>query len=159
MEGYEFIKDKGHVTCKVRNDGKTVSTCTLSISVNERKWEVSYRNTCDGYKHLGYGKSSMGRVLEKAMEIYGMPEHIHYIWNGANEYVLEWMEKYFDAKCSCPSRHTTSVSTVSPGLHCSNPFSVLSPFSMSSSRSITSLLIRSVSTTNVTPIFFIFPLE
>ena len=102
MEGYEFIKDKGHVTCKVRNDGKTVPTCTLSISVNERKWEVSYWNTCDGYKHLGYGKSSMGRVLEKAMEIYGMPEHIHYIWNGANGYVLEWMEKYFDAKCSCP---------------------------------------------------------
>lgn len=106
MVVYDFETDKKHFTCKSMIDGKVISKCTLSINVNESDWEVtwevSYWKTCDGYKHLGYGRASMGNALQKAVEIYGVPEHIHYIWNGANGYVLEWMEKHFDAKCSCP---------------------------------------------------------
>lgn len=102
MTAYNFETDKGHITCRAVDDGTAISVCTLSITKAERKWEVSCWYTCEGYKHQGHGKAAMERVLQKAVAIYGVPEHIHYIWNGANEYVLEWMEKHFDAVCSCP---------------------------------------------------------
>ena len=34
--------------------------------------------------------------------IYGLPKEVDYVWNGSNDYVIEWLNKHFGAISKCP---------------------------------------------------------
>lgn len=52
-----------------------------------------------GYQHVGYGKEMLKKVFN-SINKYTV-NRIKYIWNGVNEYVGYWLEK-FDATNDCP---------------------------------------------------------
>lgn len=76
--------------------------CECKVSVDKSLWTISSWFTKPGYKGKGIGKNTMKTTLNHILKTYGVPEKIEYIWNGANSYVLEWLEKNFDAVCTCP---------------------------------------------------------
>ena len=45
--------------------------------------------------HNGYGYKTMKHIVSNLCTKYGRPDKIRYIWNGANEYVMEWMKRHF----------------------------------------------------------------
>ena len=51
---------------------------------------------------MGFGKVTMKTLIDRLIYMYGEPSIIEYIWNGANEYVLDWITKEFNAVCQCP---------------------------------------------------------
>ncbi len=53
----------------------------------------------EGYQHKGYGKEMLKKVFNSIHK--DSIRNIKYIWNGVNEYVGYWLEK-FDAKNDCP---------------------------------------------------------
>ena len=75
--------------------------CTCKISTNQGRWVISYWHTEEKYQHRGYGKELMKSVLKEIYLRFGEPEGIEYIWNGLNQYVFDWLEQNFDAKCKC----------------------------------------------------------
>lgn len=99
---YEYDISRNRIRCDILENDIVISVCILSVDPGTGTWNVTFWNTRDGYKHKGYGKESMRQALYKAVEIYGFPEIMQYTWNGDNQYVLEWMEKHFDARCICP---------------------------------------------------------
>jgi len=79
-----------------------VEVCNLVINngVNG-KWTITAWYTKEGYGHKGYGTQLMKRAINQMYEWYGKPRVIEYVWNGANQYVYDWLEK-FDPVCKCP---------------------------------------------------------
>lgn len=67
-------------------------------------WTISAWYTHqDEQRHSGFGKQVMKEALAACLSGgQALPDSIDYIWNGANEYVLDWMVKHFDAVCTCP---------------------------------------------------------
>ncbi len=100
---YTIETRNDHVTCKLSVDGiEDVCTCEISVDAKEGKWEITSWFTRDGFKKKGLGKDAMYNVLHFCKSQYGVPSVIQYVWNGANTYVMDWLEKNFDAVCTCP---------------------------------------------------------
>lgn len=76
--------------------------CKVGYGNSGSSWVISSWFTEEAYQNQGLGRMVLQRVLIRLYEKFGEPDTIEYIWNGANGYVLEWMEKHFDAKCLCP---------------------------------------------------------
>lgn len=80
-----------------------VDVCTLTINNDlNNKWTITAWYTKEGYMNKGYGTQLMRHTVEKMYEWYGRPRAIEYVWNGANQYVYDWLEKHFDPVCKCP---------------------------------------------------------
>lgn len=77
-----------------------VCECQLSVD-KDNIWTISSWYTNKNYKHQGIGKLTMNFLLTYVYEIYSHPTKIQYIWNGANSYVMDWLNKNFDAECQC----------------------------------------------------------
>ena len=51
------------------------------------------------YRHRGLGRLLLDKTLKIVIQNLGyLPAKIEYIWNGKNEYVLDWLTKNFNAK-------------------------------------------------------------
>ena len=81
-----------------------IKVCECKIDVNKRSntWTISSWYTTEEYKHRGYGTLTLQECLSKIREVYGAPAKVEYIWNGANAYVLEWLNEHFGAVSKCP---------------------------------------------------------
>ena len=80
-------------------NGEEISKCKINRDTeNSGRWIISSWFTLDKYQHQGYGKAVLKEALEKMMAEYGSPTTIEYIWNGVNQYVFDWLNK-FDAVC------------------------------------------------------------
>ena len=80
-----------------------VEVCTLTINGGVcGKWTITAWYTKEGYKHKGYGNWLMREAIKSMYQWYGKPKAIEYVWNGANQYVYDWLEKHFDPVCKCP---------------------------------------------------------
>ena len=90
--------------CKVTSFSKKTgdTVCKCKVNVDKNKWTVAEWFTSSKYKSLGFGKKTLRTCLETLLSQGGYPDKVEYVWNGENEYVLTWMEKNFDAKCTCP---------------------------------------------------------
>lgn len=100
---YRMENRNGDITCILSVDNvPDICTCKMHVNQSEHSWTISSWFTKPEYKNKGYGKETMKRTMECCAGLYGMPESINYIWNGTNEYVLEWLNSHFDAVCSCP---------------------------------------------------------
>lgn len=104
MEGRFEITEKGsRLSCRMFTDaGQEVCVCGISIGRQLNEWDITEWHTEEGFKHKGLGKATMQAALRACRERYGMPSGILYTWNGANAYVMDWLEKNFDARCTCP---------------------------------------------------------
>lgn len=103
----KFKVEKGHnsncVVCTAYTPSKErVCECKVGFDYSGSTWTISSWFTKENFQNKGIGKVALQKTLACLHEMFGEPDAIEYIWNGANEYVLEWMEKHFDAKCLCP---------------------------------------------------------
>lgn len=93
-------KDKNMYRAYLKEDGKCVGRCGISVTNNV--WVISEWFVDHNYMHRGYGKRVLRDLAHNIYYRYGRPRKIKYIWNGANEYVYDWMVRNFNAKCTCP---------------------------------------------------------
>lgn len=86
------------------NLGNETEICKCKININEDYtiWTISSWFVKKEYQNKGIGKYTLHKSLKNLVENYGIPQEIKYIWNGTNNYVLEWLETNFDAICECP---------------------------------------------------------
>lgn len=98
---FKFTGGTKFMTCwSYSEDKKLVSKC--KINTDKNKWTISEFYTEKPFMHMGFGKITMKALIKRLLIMYGEPLLIEYIWNGANEYVLEWITKEFGAVCQCP---------------------------------------------------------
>lgn len=95
-------KAKGIVECKAFLDYEEICFCKVNTDSDEESWTISSWFTNENMQGKGIGKKTLANVLLALYLKNGTPKKIQYIWNGTNKYVLEWMERHFDAECSCP---------------------------------------------------------
>lgn len=93
---------KGSVECNALLKNEIVCSCKVNIDTIGHIWTIASWFTNKKLQGQGIGKQTLAKALFRLYEIAGIPKEIEYIWNGTNEYVLEWMERHFDAECSCP---------------------------------------------------------
>ena len=101
MEEYT-IKNGNAFTLMIEN----IEVCRLIINrdIDEYyniKWTITSWYTKEGYGHKGYGTKLMQHAIHQMFKSDGKPHTIEYVWNGANQYVYNWLEK-FDPVCKCP---------------------------------------------------------
>lgn len=75
--------------------------CKAVLHLEEGVLTISSWFTNKDYMNNGAGKATLKEAVCYVLEMYGEPEKIEYVWNGSNEYVLEWLQK-FDGECNCP---------------------------------------------------------
>lgn len=82
-----------------------VRVCRAKISTNDNydEWTITAWYTDKEYQKKGIGKYTLKKLLQALYKIYGEPQKINYIWNGQNDYVLDWMTKHFDATNGYPT--------------------------------------------------------
>lgn len=76
--------------------------CKCTISRDFDTWTISSWYTEKNHQHHGYGKLTLLECLKVLATKFPMPEYVKYIWNGANQYVFDWLKENFDAVCECP---------------------------------------------------------
>lgn len=79
-----------------------ICECKIDVDPKKRTWTISSWYTTEKHKHHGYGKLTMQECLDSIAAVYGIPEKVEYIWNGANQYVFDWLEENFGAVSKCP---------------------------------------------------------
>lgn len=93
---------KEYVVCEALLGDKTVCYCKVNNSKASHTWTIVAWFTNGDMRGEGIGKKTLGHAISCLYEKTGIPKEIKYIWNGENSYVLEWLEKHFDAECLCP---------------------------------------------------------
>lgn len=90
---YKDIDNRG-IKVLLKEDDVAISECKITVTNNI--WNITEWFTTKGYMNQGYGKLAMKDAVNSLYEAYGMPEQIRYTWNGANEYVFQWLERHFN---------------------------------------------------------------
>lgn len=93
-------QNKNYFTTTAYVDNESVCKCVISRDTD--KWTISSWYTEKEYQHHGYGKLTLYECLSYMSKHFPKPEHIKYVWNGANQYVFDWLKENFDAVCDCP---------------------------------------------------------
>lgn len=88
------------VTCQLMDKDTCISSCRINIT--GKTWTVSSWYTAKDRKHNGYGKHVLQTAMQNAYARTGHPDKVEYIWNGANQYVYDWMSKHFEPVSKCP---------------------------------------------------------
>ena len=99
----EYFTDEKSNGCHMsvlRIHGDTVCSCKVSIDNNI--WSIVSWYTEKEHLHNGYGYKTMRHIILRLYEAYGEPDKIRYVWNGANEYVMEWMNRHFSPVSMLP---------------------------------------------------------
>ncbi|MCR5249238.1 MAG: hypothetical protein K6E50_01380 [Lachnospiraceae bacterium] len=76
--------------------------CKIDVDPATKTWTISSWYTTEKHKHHGYGKLTLQECLNAISAVCGMPDTVEYIWNGANQYVFDWLEENFGALSKCP---------------------------------------------------------
>jgi len=97
---YEFSKNDSVAKCFLLVEN--IRICECEISIEKEEWTIRSWYTKEGYGNSGYGSKCLKALANEIFTRIGTPCEIFYIWNGANNYVFEWMEKHFGAVSMCP---------------------------------------------------------
>ena len=79
-----------------------ICECKIDVDPATKTWTISSWYTMEKHKHHGYGKLTLRECLNSIAAVYGVPAKVEYIWNGANQYVFDWLEENFGAVSKCP---------------------------------------------------------
>ena len=101
---YEHFIEKNTYQVKLYSVETNDKICECKISVNpeSRSWTISSWFTVEKYQHLGFGTKTLENCLDLICQNEIELETVEYIWNGANEYVLDWLNENFGAVSRCP---------------------------------------------------------
>lgn len=88
------------IVCELMDKNTCISSCRINIT--EKTWTISSWYTAKDQKHNGYGKYVLQTAIQNAYSKTGCPDKVEYIWNGANQYVYDWMSKHFEPVSRCP---------------------------------------------------------
>lgn len=88
------------ITCQLMDKDTCISSCRINIT--GKTWTISSWYTAKDRKHNGYGKHVLQTAIQNAYAKTGHPDKVEYIWNGANQYVYDWMSKHFEPVSKCP---------------------------------------------------------
>lgn len=97
-----FEKCGIYFKCTAEKDGMEICRCQMHTDSIHCNWVVSSWFTHEDFCNKGIGKQVLGILVSCLLDRYGMPERVEYIWNGANQYVMDWLVRNFDARCECP---------------------------------------------------------
>lgn len=92
--------NKGTAECEAMLGDKVICSCKVNSNIS--MWTIVSWFTNEEFQGNGIGKKTLAQTLYCLYKNTGAPKEIKYIWNGMNSYVLEWMERHFDAKSLCP---------------------------------------------------------
>lgn len=92
--------DTNSITCETIIENNIACYCRVNFAGDT--WTISSWYTAKNYKHQGIGKKTLQTALEKVYDMTSKPDKIEYIWNGANQYVYDWMIHHFDPISKCP---------------------------------------------------------
>ena len=84
------------------DDTVKVCECRVNVSDEGKHWTISSWYATEGNNHKGYGKATLRACLSDISKVYGLPTCVDYIWNGANSYVIDWLNNHFGAISKCP---------------------------------------------------------
>jgi hypothetical protein len=82
-----------YLESKLYNDKELLCECKVAYS--NRTWVISSWYTNKAWLHKGFGFITLQHVLQQLMKTQGQPDEIRYIWNQANQYVMDWLEAHF----------------------------------------------------------------
>ena len=84
---------KTYLTVTLRMDNTKI--CTCKVTMENRTMSIVSWYTEKQYMHQGYGIKVLKHAVTMLYQEHGKPEKIKYIWNGANSYVMDWMNRHF----------------------------------------------------------------
>lgn len=90
-----YCKSK-RVAYAVINDNCTIGRCTITVKKNQltiSEWYVS-----DWFSNRGIGRELLTFLIKYSIGDVGDLKEVLYIWNGANEYVYDWLVRNFNAE-------------------------------------------------------------
>lgn len=74
----------------------------ITISVNkDNSWMISEWFVNHDYQHQGLGTELFRESINYLSSNFPYPDKIEYVWNGANRYVYEWLQKNFAPVSQC----------------------------------------------------------
>lgn len=98
--GMNISVDNDSIICELMDENTCISSCRINIT--GKTWTISSWYTAKNRKHNGYGKHVLQTAVQNAYSKTGRPDKVEYIWNGANQYVYDWMSKHFEPVSRCP---------------------------------------------------------
>lgn len=93
-EEYVDFLELCYLESRLKVDDTVVSRCKITFS--NQLWCISEWYTSSAQQNQGYGTKIIKHTLQKLYDSFGYPNEIRYIWNGANEYVMDWLKKHFE---------------------------------------------------------------
>lgn len=90
------FKDNLEITyleSKLYDDKNLISECKINYSNDI--WVISAWYTDRNHLRKGFGSLVMQHVLQELMGRFGEPKEVRYIWNQANQYVMDWLNTHF----------------------------------------------------------------
>lgn len=90
------------VTIYEEDNHTQISECKISLNGDGSIWSISEWFTNSMYQHKGYGLKVLSEALVTLYNERGMPDEIRYNWNGANQYVYDWMARHFNPRSLVP---------------------------------------------------------
>lgn len=81
---------------------KPVGHITISVNAKTNSWMISEWFVDHTYQHQGIGKELFQKSIEFMNSHFPYPNKIKYVWNGANQYVYDWLQKNFSPVSQCP---------------------------------------------------------
>lgn len=81
-------------------DGKQI--CWCSVSMHDDTWRITSWYTEPQYAHQGYGTMTLSYCIKQMLAERSIPKQIEYVWNGQNQYVMDWLKEHFDPVCKLP---------------------------------------------------------
>lgn len=93
---YKLNFNNAYIVIVAEDNGNGIGSC--KVDYDEEEIVVSSWFVDKAYQNQGIGKELLKRAIENIPKDY---KQVKYIWNGKNEYVGKWLEK-FNAKSLCP---------------------------------------------------------
>lgn len=72
------------------------------LSADNNTWTITGWYVNEKYQNQGLGKQLLLKSFLYLNNLLGTPSKIEYIWNGANEYIMDWLTHNFSPVSMCP---------------------------------------------------------
>lgn len=98
---YETSVSGNKLVTYAKYNGDVIGHCSISANSN-RIWMISEWFVDHDYQRQGIGKDLFLYAMKYLNLHYPIPDKIEYVWNGANQYVYDWLQKNFAPVSQCP---------------------------------------------------------
>lgn len=95
------LSGDGYVsTASIIENNIPIARCLVYASDDKHSvWKISIWKVREDMQRRGYGKKLLKAALEQLRSRVGIPTEVIYLWNGSNQYVMDWMMRHFEPVC------------------------------------------------------------